>query len=162
MPVTNIEKSPENLTMVVTSEFEAEPGRVWQMWEDPRLLERWWGPPTWPATFVDHEFTVGGRASYFMTGPDGDKARGWWRFEAIEPTHRIEFTDGFADQDGEPDDGMPTMAVRVSIGQDGASGSTTRMTIESRFDSIEDMEKLVEMGMEEGITLAIGQIDDLL
>jgi uncharacterized protein YndB with AHSA1/START domain len=162
MPVTNIEKSPENLTMVVTSEFEAEPGRVWQMWEDPRLLERWWGPPTWPATFVDHEFTVGGRASYFMTGPEGDKARGWWRFEAIEPTHRIELTDGFAGEDGEPDDGMPTMAVRVSIGQDGASGSATRMTIESRFDSIEEMEKLVEMGMEEGITLAIGQIDELL
>lgn len=160
MPVTGIEKNPENLTMIVTSEFEAEADRVWRMWEDPRLLEKWWGPPTWPATFVDHDFTPGGRASYFMTGPDGDRASGWWQFAAVEPTHRIEFEDGFSDEHGEPDSGMPTMAVRVSIEQ--AGESVTRMTIESRFDSIEEMEKLAEMGMEEGITLAIAQIDGLL
>ncbi len=160
MPVTDIEKNPENLTMIVTSEFEAGVDRVWQMWEDPRLLERWWGPPTWPATFVDHDLTPGGRASYFMTGPEGDRAGGWWRFSAVEPTHRIEFEDGFSDEDGEPDAAMPTTTVRVSI--EGAGESATRMTIESRFNSIEDMEKMIEMGMEEGIRLAIGQIDGLL
>lgn len=168
MPVTNVEKNPETLTMTVTSQFEADAGRVWQMWEDPRLLEKWWGPPTWPATFVDHDFTPGGKAGYYMTGPDGDRAGGWWRFAAIEPTGRIEFEDGFSDENGEPDAGMPTMTVEVSIEEveeserDEGTGATTRMTIASRFNSIEDMEKLSEMGMEEGITLAVNQIDGLL
>ena len=45
--------------------------RVWQLWADPRLLERWWGPPGFPATFEHHDLTPGGTITYFMSGPDG-------------------------------------------------------------------------------------------
>jgi uncharacterized protein YndB with AHSA1/START domain len=71
MTVTSIRKDPAALSMTITTEFDSPIGRVWQLWENPRQLERWWGPPTYPATVVDHDLTPGGKVSYFMTGPDG-------------------------------------------------------------------------------------------
>ena len=61
MTVTNVHKDPDARTMTITAEFDAPVERVWQMWADPRQLERWWGPPTYPATFVDHDLSPGGR-----------------------------------------------------------------------------------------------------
>ena len=55
MGVISVDKNPTELTMTITSEFAAPVKRVWQLWADPRQLERWWGPPTHPATFVDYE-----------------------------------------------------------------------------------------------------------
>ena len=60
MTVTSVQKDPEALTMTITSEYTADVKRVWQLWENPRQLERWWGPPTYPATFVDHDLEPGG------------------------------------------------------------------------------------------------------
>lgn len=159
MSVTSVHKDPEALTMTITSEFPAPIDRVWDLWADPRKLERWWGPPTYPATFVDHDLTPGGHVSYFMTGPEGDKPRGWWRVLTVEAPHRLEFEDGFADDAGEPDPDMPTMIIRVTLHeQEGA----TRMVVETTFPSKESMEQMISMGMEEGMTAALGQIDDLL
>lgn len=69
MTVINVEKDAAKATMIVTSEFDAPVDHVWQLWADPRLLERWWGPPTYPATVTEHNLTPGGKVKYFMTGP---------------------------------------------------------------------------------------------
>ena len=159
MTVTNVERDTEAKTMTITAEFDAPVDRVWQLWEDPRQLERWWGPPTWPATFEQHDVVVGGRSSYYMTGPDGEKSHGWWRFLVIDEPHSLEFEDGFADEAGVPDPSMPTIRARVEL-QETADG--TRMTVTSRFATLEQMEQLVTMGMAEGMTLAMGQIDQIL
>jgi uncharacterized protein YndB with AHSA1/START domain len=45
MTVTDIRKDPKARTMTLDAEFQATPERVWQLWADPRQLERWWGPP---------------------------------------------------------------------------------------------------------------------
>lgn len=160
MTVTNVHKDPESMTMTIISEFDAPIGRVWQLWENPRQLERWWGPPTYPATVVDHDLTPGGRVNYFMTGPEGDQARGWWRVLAVEAPRRLEFEDGFADDAGDPNPDMPTMTIRVGL--DEQPDGRTRMTIETAFPSLEAMEQIISMGMEEGMTSAIAQIDELL
>jgi len=76
--VTAVQKDPAALTMTVTAEFAASPDRVWQLWADPRQLERWWGPPTYPATVDAHDFRPGGKVDYHMTGPEGDQPRSWW------------------------------------------------------------------------------------
>ena len=146
--------------MTITAEYAAPIERVWNLWADPRKLERWWGPPTYPATFVDHDLTPGGHVAYFMTGPEGDKPHGWWRVLSVEAPHRLEFEDGFADDAGDPNPDMPTMTIRVAL--DEQAGGTTRMTIETTFPSKESMEQLISMGMEEGMTAAVGQIDGLL
>jgi uncharacterized protein YndB with AHSA1/START domain len=152
-------KDVEALTLTFLAEFDASPERVWQVWEDPRQLERWWGPPTWPATFERHEVTPGGSSRYYMTGPDGEKARGWWQIIAVDAPNRLEFEDGFSGDDGEPDNGMPPSRVVVTLEP---ADSVTRMTIVSSFATIEVLEQMVEMQMIEGMTGALGQIDGLL
>ena len=67
MSVTHVDKDLDALTLTMTAEFAAPLDAVWQVWADPRKLERWWGPPTHPATFVAHDLRPGGRMHYFMT-----------------------------------------------------------------------------------------------
>jgi uncharacterized protein YndB with AHSA1/START domain len=160
LTVTNVRKDPESLTMTITAELDATVERAWQLWADPRQLERWWGPPTWPATVVDHEFTAGGRVTYFMTGPDGEKSHGWWQVLAAEPPCRLELRDGFADDDGVPNEAMPITTTVVTLTERGGGG--TLMAVETQFPSVEAMEQLVSMGMEEGMAAAMGQIDEIL
>jgi uncharacterized protein YndB with AHSA1/START domain len=150
---------PKALTLTVTAEFAASPERVWEVWEDPRLLERWWGPPSYPATFTRHDFAVGGESRYYMTGPGGDTPHGWWRMFAIDEPHRLEFANGLAGDDGEPVPGVEPMAARVVIESFGVG---TRMTVESKFVDMAQMEKMIEMGMSEGMTQAVRQINDVL
>jgi uncharacterized protein YndB with AHSA1/START domain len=159
MPVTAVDKDPTTCTMRITAEYEAPVERVWQLWSDPRLLERWWGPPTYPATVEEHDLTPGGRVTYYMTGPEGDESRGWWKVLAVEPPHRLELEDGFADAEGAPNLDLPTTRTRVEIT---AVDAGTRMSVTTTFSSPEAMEQLVSMGMEEGVKQAMGQIDAIL
>jgi uncharacterized protein YndB with AHSA1/START domain len=160
MTVTRVHKDPAAMTMTITAEFDAPIGRVWQLWANPRQLERWWGPPTYPATVVDHDLTPGGTVTYFMTGPEGDQPRGWWRVLAVEAPHRLEFEDGFANAAGDPDPDLPTMTIRVTLSEQPGGG--TRMAVETTFPSPAAMEQIISMGMEEGMAAAIAQIDELL
>src|ERR687898_2097059 len=160
MTVTAVRKDPAALTMTVDAEFDASPERVWQLWADPRQLERWWGPPTYPATFTKHDLSPGSRVEYHMTGPEGDQPRGYWDILETEPPHRLLVRDGFANDDGTPNEGLPRNEFEVTIEE--AGEGRTRMAIESRFPSREAMEQLLAMGMEEGLTQAAGQIDAIL
>ncbi len=160
MTVTAVHKDPATLTMVLTAEFDATPERVWDLWADPRQLERWWGPPTYPATFTAHALAPGSRVEYHMTGPSGDQPHGYWDVVEADPPRRLVFIDGFAHADGTPNDDFPRNEGRVTIEPIGAG--RTRMSIESRFPSAEAMEQVIAMGMEEGLNLAVGQIDAIL
>ena len=159
MSVTSIDKDFDSMTLTLIADFDAPIERVWELWADPRLLERWWGPPTYPATEEEHDLTPGGAVTYFMTGPEGDRHRGWWRITSVEPPSSIEFTDGFAGEDGTPNPDLPTTTVRVQL-TDREGG--TRMELRSVFDTREHMEQLLNMGMAEGLQQAVGQMDALL
>ncbi len=160
MTVTNVDVDNEAKTLTITAEFDASVDQVWQLWDDPRKLEQWWGPPTYPATVVEHDLTVGGSVTYFMTSPEGDKHHGWWRIISVDAPHGLTFEDGFADEEGNPDPQLPVTMGSVAIAARTQGG--TQMTITSAFPTAEVMAQLVEMGMQEGITLAVGQMDALL
>jgi uncharacterized protein YndB with AHSA1/START domain len=160
MTVTAVHKDPSARTMTLTAEFDASAERVWQLWADPRQLERWWGPPTWPATFTKHDLSPGSRVDYHMTGPEGEEAHGYWNVVETDPPHRLVFRDGFAHDDGTPNDALPQNEGRVTIEEIG--DGRTRMSIHSIFPSTEAMEQVLAMGMEEGLKLAVGQIDAIL
>lgn len=147
------------MALTFVAEFDASVERVWQVWEDPRQLEQWCGPPTWPASFDRHDFVVGGQSRYHMTGPDAEKAPGWWQITALDKPRWLEFDDGFAGDDGEPKpDGEPMHGV---VRLESVAGRT-RMTIITTFVSTEQLEQVLAMGMEEGMRQAVGQIDALL
>jgi uncharacterized protein YndB with AHSA1/START domain len=159
MTVLNTIKDPDTLTMTMVTQFAASPDRVWGVWEDARKLERWWGPPTYPATFTRHDFVVGGQSRYHMTGPAGETPRGWWRIDALDYPNAIQFANGLAGDDGEPAPGVEPMAGEVIFADlDGG----TRMTVITRFTDLEQMEKMLAMGMQEGMVGALSQIDALL
>jgi uncharacterized protein YndB with AHSA1/START domain len=160
MTVTAVRKDTDALTMTITAEFDASPERVWQLWADPRQLERWWGPPTYPATFTKHDLAPGSRVEYHMTGPKGDQPRGYWDVLEADAPHRLVYRDGFANDDGTPNDALPRNEGRVRI--ESIGNGRTRMSIESIFPSAEAMEQILAMGMEEGLKQAVGQIDAIL
>jgi uncharacterized protein YndB with AHSA1/START domain len=159
MTVKDVEKDPATLTMVVTAEFDAPVERVWQLWADPRQLERGWGPPTYPATVVDHDLVPGGTVSYYMTGPEGDKHRGWWRILTVDAPRSLEVQDGFADDTGRPNPDMPSMTIRVVLSEE---GGVTQVVTTTTFPSLEAMDQLLNMGMEEGLRAAMAQMDEIL
>jgi uncharacterized protein YndB with AHSA1/START domain len=159
MTVTAVRKDPEHLTMTLDAEFDATPARVWQLWADPRQLERWWGPPTYPATFTKHDLTPGSRVEYHMTGPEGEQPRGFWDIVEVDPPRALVFRDGFANDDGSPNTELPSNEVRVTIAE---VGGRTTMSIASVFASAAAMEQVLAMGMEEGLMQAVGQIDAIL
>jgi uncharacterized protein YndB with AHSA1/START domain len=159
MTVISTVTDPEAMNLTVIAKFDAKPEQVWGVWENARLLERWWGPPTYPATFTRHDFVVGGESRYYMTGPDGDKPHGYWRMVAIEAPNRLEFKNGLADDDGEPMLDVDPMDASVTFESfDGG----TRMTCLTMFGDEALMKKMLEMGMAEGMTQAVSQIDVLL
>lgn len=159
MTVVSARKDTEKLTLEFVAEFDASEERVWQVWEDPRQLERWWGPPTYPATFERYEFVPGGDVRYFMTGPDGSTPRGWWKITDVQAPTRLEFDDGFAGDDGEPSGFLGVSHCVVTLE---GTGGGTRMTLVSSFESLEQLEEMTKMGMEEGMRDAMGQIDAIL
>ncbi|MEI8334512.1 MAG: SRPBCC domain-containing protein [Chloroflexota bacterium] len=160
MTVTAVRKDVGTLTLAITAKYDAPPARVWELWADPRQLERWWGPPTYPATVVDHDLTAGASVSYYMTGPEGDRHWGRWRITSSDAPWELAFEDGFADDTGAPDPALPVTTALVSLEQ--TDGGGTRMVIESTFASLEAMERLVSMGMEEGMRAALGQTDEIV
>lgn len=159
MPIKSVTSDKDALTLTVIGEYPVPVERLWAAYADPRQLERFWGPETWPATFTRHDMAVGGRSEYHMTGPDGTVSRGWWRFLAVEPGRGFEVQDGFAHDDGRPNEEMPSMRMTFRF-EPVASGS--RMTSVAHFASVEAMEELVKMGMIEGLKSALGQLDAVL
>jgi uncharacterized protein YndB with AHSA1/START domain len=159
MSVTSVDTNTDQLTLTLIADFDAPRERVWELWADPRKIERWWGPPGYPATFDQHDLSAGGKVNYYMTSPEGDKYHGYWDVTAADPPSSLEFTDGFADSEGNPASDMPTTESSMTLTE---REGGTRMEMRSTFESEEAMQKMVEMGMVEGLREAVGQMDALL
>ncbi len=160
MPITSVASDASALTLTVIADYPVPVERLWDAYADPRQLEKFWGPETWPATFARHDMAVGGRSHYYMTGPDGERSPNcFWEFTRVEAPCCIEVTNGFADEDFSPDPAMPPVRMLFTFEQT-ATGS--RFTAVTTFPSVEAMEQLVQMGMVEGMHSAMGQIDAVL
>jgi uncharacterized protein YndB with AHSA1/START domain len=159
MTVTSVHKDFDNLAITLIADFDHSIDQVWELWSDPRKLERWWGPPGYPATVDKHALTPGGEVTYSMTGPDGEKHWGVWRVTSVDPPTSLQFNDAFADSDGAPLEGSPVSEISVRLHEhEGGTRMEMRMTFETR----EDMERIVDLGTVEGVTGAVGQMDGLL
>jgi uncharacterized protein YndB with AHSA1/START domain len=159
MPITSVTSDADLLTMTVVGEYDVPVTRLWDAFCDPRQIERFWGPPEWPARFTRHDVVAGGRSAYFMTGPEGERSAGYWTFERVDEGAGFEVIDGFATDDGTPNEEMPTMRIQFSF-EPTDTGSRFRSV--TTFSSVEVMEELVKMGMVEGATAALGQMDAVL
>ncbi len=156
MPITAVTTDIEELTLTVVADFTVPVRRLWDAYVDARQIEKFWGPPEYPATFFRHDAAPGGRSNYCMTGPEGDRSFGYWEWVAVDAPRSFEVLDGFANEDSTPNTDLPNMRMVLDFAET-ALGS--RLTTTTHFNSLEELEQLKEMGMEEGLRAAMGQID---
>ncbi|PZQ90748.1 MAG: ATPase [Leifsonia xyli] len=159
MPVTSVTTDTDALTLTVVAEFPVPVERLWGAFADPRQLERFWGPPGYPATFARHEVRPGGVSHYWMTSPEGERFFGRWDFVEVEELRRFVVRDSFADAHGEVDASVPTGRMTLTF-ESTPSGS--RFTAVSESPSAEALEQVLAMGQAEGMEQAFGQLDTVL
>ena len=159
MTVTNVRNDPDKLTMTVTAEFDATPERVWQLWADPRQFERWWGAPGYPAKATAFDMRQGGRVEYHLSGPDGDTPNNVWEIVVADHPRRIVLRDALVDPNDVPvDEGPSTFTVTF----DAIEHGRTRMSIESKFPSIESLEMSLKMDMDKMFEWSVSQMEAVL
>lgn len=142
--------------MTVIADFTVSRQRLWEAYADPRQLEKFWGPVDWPATFTRHDMYPGGKSHFFMTGPQGERSAGVWEFLGVDPGHSFEVRDAFAGEDGIENTDMPSMRMTFQFE---STDTGSRLITTTTFGSAEQLEQLLGMGMEEGMTSAMSQID---
>jgi uncharacterized protein YndB with AHSA1/START domain len=157
--VTSVQKDPENLTLTLTAEFDAAPERVWQLWEDPRQFERWWGQPAYPATATALDLRPGGKVEYHWTGPEGDITPNVWEVLEVDPPRLLVFRDAIVDEADVPvDEGPSAMTVKFEPIEQGR----TRMSIQSKFPTSEALKLALEMDMDKMLARAVEQMEAIL
>ena len=160
MSVTSVEKDLEALTMTITADLDATVERAWQLWADPRQFERWWGPPGYPPTVIDHDLRTGGRITFFTTGPEGERVDSTWEVITADPPRHLELRDADVDDDGRPNDGNSMTLMAITFSERGDRG--TVMAIRTHFDSRAGMEQVLAGGVEEGMCVVVEQMDAVL
>jgi len=159
MSKTLITRDLDQRMLTVQRRFDAPRELVWRAYTDPALLDRWWAPKPWQTETLHMDFTVGGHWSYVMNGPDGERSFNRMDFLEIEVMDHYRCIDVFADESGNPVPGMPRQTFTTSFsGHD----DKTDVVVVVDYESVEDLQKVIEMGMEQGVTMAQDQLAELL
>jgi uncharacterized protein YndB with AHSA1/START domain len=156
---TQVTKDLDQKKIFVTREFDALPGKVWRAWTESDLLDQWWAPKPWMARTKSMDFREGGSWKYVMAGPEGEEHWCLINYLTIDAPNSFTGVDAFSDEQGNINQEFPSMHWKVSFIP---AGKGTRVEVEISFDNIADLEKIVEMGFEEGFTAGLSNLDTLL
>ena len=154
-----ITKNVAAKTITVERAFAAPRTRVWEAWTKSELLEQWWAPKPWKAVTKSFSFVEGGHWHYYMLGPDGSKQYCWEGYETITPEERFTMSNGFCDEQGVRDESRPLMHWNIEFV---SVDETAKVNATIQFDSAEDMEKIITLGFEEGFSMGLGNLDEVL
>jgi len=166
MEKTKVSKDLEAKTLTIERTFDAPKQKVWQAYADKDLFAQWWGPEGWQTTVKDFNFAPGGRNLYCMECVDknqgdfyGQQSWGLMEFQTIDEPDSFTYQDFFADAEGNKQQGMPSLTITVSlVDRDGKTALVSR----AQADSAEAIEKLVAMGMVEGVSSTYDRLEQLL
>lgn len=147
MKKQQLKMSIDGQTLIMERVFNAPRELVFSAHGDPDRIAQWWGPRGWSLSHNQMDFRPRGTWHYCMQGPAGEESWGLTTYKEIVEPHRIVYTDVFSDSEGNVAEGMPEMQV---ISEFSDEGGKTRLTSRTRFASIEDLNKVIEMGVEEG------------
>jgi len=154
-----IEKDLANKKLIVTRLFDAEPGLVWRTWTESELLDLWWAPKPYKAQTKAMSFKEGGTWLYAMVGPDGSKHWCKANYSKIDPIKSYQVDDCFCDENGTPNPDFPSTHWTNSFYK---TETGTKVVIELSYKTIEDLEKIVELGFEVGFTAALTNLEEYL
>jgi len=143
--------------LILSRDFQASPELLFEVWSDCRHLKHWWGPKEWPMDECTIDFRVGGEWRYCLRGPnEGDESWGKAIYREINRPENMVYTDHFTDADGNVAENMPNITITVEFS---AHNGKTRQLITVDFDTNEDRDKIVEMGMAEGMDSSLDRMD---
>ncbi len=149
----------ESNTVEVKREFAADLALVWEAWTNPEILDQWWAPKPYKAETKSMDFREGGRWLYAMISPKGEKHWGVNDYLKIEIQKSFSCMDAFSDENGTIDANLPRTYWTNDFKQ---TGDTTYVTINARYNSLSDLEKVIEMGFKEGFSMALDNLDQYL
>ena len=144
-------------TVTINREFAAELDLVWDAYTKPELLDRWWAPQPWQSKTKVLDFRVGGRRFYAMVSPEGEERWAIQKYTAITPKINFKLFNAFADKDENLE--LPGSDWDLNFSE---QNGTTKVSISIYNESLERLEKMVEMGFREGITMTMKNLEDLL
>lgn len=159
--IFNFVVDKDNRNIRVERSFDAPLDLVWSAWTEAELLDQWWAPKPWKAETQSMDFSEGGRWHYAMVGPEGERHSALMDYQAIAPKKNFSCREGFADPDGRLDESQPTSTWVNSFSFSEKAG-TTSVTNDIRFDDLEQLEKLIQMGFKEGFTMGLENLEELL
>ena len=144
-------------TVYIDKEFAAELDLVWDAFTKKEILDQWWAPKPYKSVTKHMDFSVGGRRFYAMVSPEGQEHWSIQEYTSITPKSNFKMMNAFADKEENPE--LPGSDWDLSFShQDGK----TKVSISIKNDSLERMEKMIEMGFKEGFTATLNYLGELL
>jgi len=144
-------------TVFVNREFDAGLDLVWDAFTKPEILDQWWAPKPFISRTKSMEFKVGGRRFYAMVSPTGEERWSVQKYTSITPKTNFRFMSAFSDKDENPE--LPGSDWDLNFSE---LNGTTKVGITIKNDSLERMEKMIEMGFTEGFTMILNNLENLL
>ena len=155
----NFTVDKENKKLLVEREFAAPLSNVWAAFTQAELLDQWWAPKPWQARTKTMEFREGGYWLYAMVGPEGEEHWGRMDYKTITPKSSFSAVDSFVDAEGTVNKDLPSATFKNDFRE---TGETTTVTMVTTYPKLEDLETVINMGMKEGLTMALENLDALL
>lgn len=147
----------ETKTVSITREFAAELSLVWDAYTKPELLDQWWAPKPWESRTKFMDFKVGGRRFYAMVSPEDNERWAIQKYTSITPKTNFKLFNAFADEDETPE--LPGSDWDLNFSE---KDGTTKVSISIYNESLERLERMIEMGFKEGATMQMNNLDELL
>ena len=144
-------------TVLITREFDAELSLVWDAFTKPEILDQWWAPKPWASKTKVMNFEVGGRRFYAMVSPEGLERWSVQKYTSISPKTNFKYLNAFADADENPE--LPGSDWDLNFSE---QNGTTKVNITIYNESLERMDKMIEMGFQGGFTMTLNYLEELL
>ena len=144
-------------TVFINREFDADLSLVWDAFTKQEILDQWWAPKPWESKTKVMNFKVGGRRFYAMVSPEGQERWSIQKYTSISPKTNFKFLNAFADKDENPE--LPGSEWDLSFSEENGK---TKVSVSIYNESLERMEKMIEMGFKEGFTMTLKSLEDLL
>ncbi len=144
-------------TVSITKEFAADLSLVWDAFTKPEILDQWWAPKPWISKTKVMNFEVGGKRFYAMVSPEGQAHWSIQKYTSITPKTNFKLLNAFADKDENPE--LPGSDWDLNFSE---QNSITKVSIAIYNESLERMEKQIEMGFQGGFTMTLNFLETLL
>jgi uncharacterized protein YndB with AHSA1/START domain len=144
-------------TVFITREFAADLSLVWDAFTKAEILDQWVAPKPFISKTKFQDFKVGGRRFYAMVSPEGHERWAIQKYTSISPKTNFKLFNAFADKDEKPE--LPGSDWNYTFSE---QNGKTKVSITIYNDSLERMEKMIEMGFTEGFKVSMNNLENLL